>query len=1096
MLSDRTCECSALSLRAGYVAFNSKPAHKLSKLRPVPRGGPTLRSRLYIGSRSGLLPRHDVIARLLFSRHGWTFSGLLSTSGRSCAWAVAGLLGALTTTLAQTPDAILAFKTRDYRQTSATQLQERRIAFDFYASFPTPVSSATRVQLIDPGDVPVALRANSDGEHEYFQSFSSESALDARFPDGRYVLSVTGGSAASATSFDFAAGPALPPVRIVNFATLQALPNTSAVIQWESIAGAQADDFLSLEIYRPDQSLVYESTSLRGFDVFVSVGNLPRGVPLTGVLTYARLAVTRTNGGATGVAVGRGFRVQFPLLSPLPVPLISEQPQSQRVLPGARVFLSVSATNAISYQWKKDGVAIPGATAGNHDFEVAGVADAGRYTVDVTNSFGTVPSMPAEIVVTSALRMSPFAGTPRTAGSRDGRGEGAQFFSPWGVAVDAGGNLFAADTNNQTIRRITPEGVVTTLAGLSGQSGTTNGTGTAARFSGPSGIVIDPAGNLFVSELSSHRIRKITPAGVVTTLAGSGGPGSADGPGASAGFNSPRGLALDAAGNLYVADWNNDCIRKISADGFVSTLAGRAGAPGAVDGPGTDARFDRPAAVAVDPAGNVYVGGMRSAGIRRISPAGIVTTIAGIAGSFDSSRDGVGLDAHFSSVWALAFDPVGALYIVDSTKLRRMTFPDLTVTSVSGSVGFGYAEGIGAQIQFSGANGLAVDAAGTVYLADNGNHAIRKAVLVPGSDEQPLLINATPQAHTIAPGDSALLAVPTSGTETYRIWQRNGATLPGETGATLHLHTVRPEDAGTYRVVVGNANGVTASAPITVTVSGATAERGRLVNLAIRSFVAAGSDPLIVGMTISAGSATATRPVLLRGIGPSLLGFGVANAASDPSMTLFVGSRAMATNDDWGGGSALRESFAAVGAFPLAADSRDAATVDVMAVGNYTLQLHAQGAAAGVVLAEVYDLGPGTGVGGAPRLTNVSTRTRVGTGGDILIAGFVLGGTTSKTVLVRATGPSLAAFGVGDLLTDPLLEVRVAGGSMVASNDNWGGAPELSAAMNSVGAFRLSASTSRDAAVVLTLPPGGYTAQVSGVGAATGVVLLEIYELP
>ena len=177
-------------------------------------------------------------------------------------------------------------------------------------------------------------------------------------------------------------------------------------------------------------------------------------------------------------------------------------------------------------------------------------------------------------------------------GSDDGTGSAARFNFPEGVAVDSAGNVYVADTINSTIRYITPSGVVTTLAGLATGFGSADGTGSAARFHFPESVAMDSTRNAYVADSSNYTIRKITPSGVVSTLAGlAGSPGSADGTGSAARFFYPGGVAVDSAGNVYVADTENDTIRKITPSGVVSTLAGLAGSPGSADGTGSAARF-------------------------------------------------------------------------------------------------------------------------------------------------------------------------------------------------------------------------------------------------------------------------------------------------------------------------------------------------------------------------------------------------------------------------------------------------------------------------------------------------------------------------
>jgi len=299
---------------------------------------------------------------------------------------------------------------------------------------------------------------------------------------------------------------------------------------------------------------------------------------------------------------------------------------------------------------------------------------------------------------------------------------------PEGVAVDGDGNLYVTDTDNHTIRKITPAGVVTTLAGTAESSGSADGTGADARFSYPVGVAVDGDGNLYVTDRQNHTIRKITPAGVVTTLAGTAeSSGSADGTGADARFYYPYGVAVDGDGNLYVTDTDNHTIRKITPAGVVTTLAGTAGSSGSADGTGADARFSGPVGVAVDGDGNLYVTDNDNNAIRKITPAGVVTTLAGTAGSYGSA-DGTGADARFSGPVGVAVDGDGNLYVTDTDNhtIRKIT-PAGVVTTLAGTAGsYGSADGRGPLARFSGPVGVAVDGDGNLYVTDRQNHTIRK----------------------------------------------------------------------------------------------------------------------------------------------------------------------------------------------------------------------------------------------------------------------------------------------------------------------------------------------------------------------------------
>lgn len=257
------------------------------------------------------------------------------------------------------------------------------------------------------------------------------------------------------------------------------------------------------------------------------------------------------------------------------------------------------------------------------------------------------------------------AGLPDNDGTADGLGNSARFAYPAGMAIDGNGNLFIADTSNQTIRRMTPAGLVSTIAGFPHDDGKVDGSGTQARFNNPWGLAFDGSGNLFIADSGNHIIRMMTPGGTVSTYAGSGSAGSSDGSAQSARFNTPRGLAVDASGNLYVTDSVNHNIRKISKTGTVTTLAGSAGISGAEDGSGSNAHFNQPFGLAVDAAGNVYVADTGNHTIRKVTPSGVVTTILGRFGN-TANVDGTASAAGMYYPQDLAFDGQGHLIIADT----------------------------------------------------------------------------------------------------------------------------------------------------------------------------------------------------------------------------------------------------------------------------------------------------------------------------------------------------------------------------------------------------------------------------------------------
>lgn len=334
--------------------------------------------------------------------------------------------------------------------------------------------------------------------------------------------------------------------------------------------------------------------------------------------------------------------------------------------------------------------------------------------------------------ITPAAVVSTFAGSAGASGSQDGIGAEARFSSPNGIAVDSSGNIYVADTANSTIRKITLAGVVSTLAGTAGPLGagvgSTDGTGAAARFSRPNAVAVDVAGNVYVADTGNHTVRKITPAGVVTTLSGMGNVyGGSDGVGSLARFAAPEGIAVDGAGNVYVADTLNQAIRKITPSAVVTTIAGSVGSAGSADGIGIAATFSNPTGVVSDGGGNLYVADSSNQTIRKITSSGVVSTVAGVVDAMGGT-DGAGAIARFGYPTGLSLDGAGNLYVADlfGATIRRISPAGIVSTLAGTAQVSGYADGAGAAAGFHSPEGTAVDASGNIYLADTENHTIRK----------------------------------------------------------------------------------------------------------------------------------------------------------------------------------------------------------------------------------------------------------------------------------------------------------------------------------------------------------------------------------
>lgn len=318
-------------------------------------------------------------------------------------------------------------------------------------------------------------------------------------------------------------------------------------------------------------------------------------------------------------------------------------------------------------------------------------------------------------LASNAQTVSLYAGSGY--GYLDGSALYAKFSYPYGMVMDSSGNMYIGDSNNHRIRKITPAGVVSTFAGSS--VGLLDGTGTAAGFNFPTGLAIDSAGNIYVCDENNCRIRKITPAGVVTHIAGVNN-GFVDGPGISAKFSYPRGIAVDATGNLYVTDTYNHKIRKIDTSGNVTTFAGSI--QGAADGTGTAAQFDLPEGIVIDSSGNLYITDA-TCKIRKVTPAGVVTTITG---STPGYNDGNISTAQFNRPSAMALDSSGNIYVTDSMnhKIRKIA-TDGTVSTVAGSTQ-GYQNGAANTAKFNFPSSIFL-ASNSLYVGEiAGNFTIRK----------------------------------------------------------------------------------------------------------------------------------------------------------------------------------------------------------------------------------------------------------------------------------------------------------------------------------------------------------------------------------
>jgi hypothetical protein len=378
--------------------------------------------------------------------------------------------------------------------------------------------------------------------------------------------------------------------------------------------------------------------------------------------------------------------------------------------------------------------------------------------------------------------------------------------------------------------------------------------------------------------------------------------------------------------------------------------------------------------------------------------------------------------------------------------------------------------------------------------------SLAATLVVNGANAPAFTAQPTPQI--LASGSTIVFTATATNAPSYQ-WQRDGIALADATNRMLVIANAGPADAGTYAVIATNPSGLVVSDNALLTVVNvAAAELGRLINLSILTNVTASEPVFTVGTVLGGTGTSGSKALLVRAAGPSLTQFAVTGFLSDPTMTLVNTSTnpgtTVALNNDWGGTAALSAAFAQVGAFAyVGPTSKDAALFQpILAPANYTVQVSGVGGATGTVIAELYDATP-AGAHGAttPRLINVSVLKQIPSG-STLTAGFYVGGSTSKSVLIRAIGPGLTQFGVGDSMPDPQVALFNASSSRISENDNWGGDPQLTAAGTAVAAFAVGDPTSKDAMLLVTLAPGAYTVQVTGVNNTGGRAIVEVYELP
>ena len=737
------------------------------------------------------------------------------------------------------------------------------------------------------------------------------------------------------------------------------------------------------------------------------------------------------------------------LVSEASPPVITRHPASTSVAAGQAVSLmiEVSGSPVLTYQWRRDGVALAGATTATLSLGAVSAASAGSYDVVVANSAGNVTSRPAVVAVTAAAVAPAITAQPVSQTVRPGAT--ATF-----VVAATGSAPLAYEWRRDGVP--VPGATEATLL-LPAVYATSAG-GFSVVVSNSAGSVTSSSATLTVSSAAAAPVITIQP---VSQAVAAGGSAT---------------LSVVATGTAPLAyQWRKDgaAIAGATRETFalLSFAASAAGSYTVVVSNSAGSVTSSPAVVSL----------AASTGL----DGAVFGTFAGDAGSF-----ALWVRADRTAVFLGFLRSGGRALLNRAAEIGadgRFQFP-LEAAPAGGAV-----TGVSGVLSIDGSiTGTLAGAGIAISAPPRSASAVTSAIAGYYAAGEP---NGSSVAHTIvgAGAESYVLVVTNSGAEAGRGNAGADGAITVTTGTSTVAGSVQRENA---TVVLSSQRLSGAPASFVGANDERRTVREKLLNISTRSdTTGAEGNALIAGFVIGG---TTPKRVLVRAIGPSLAPFGVSGALPAARLELFRGQTSLAVSNDWGsasGASAVAAAAARLGAFALDAASRDAAVLVELSPGAYTAVMTGQGSAGGVGLVEVYDADE-TALA-AQRIGNLASRGLAGSGDRTLTVGFVVGGTVPKRVLVRGVGPALAMFGVTGALGDPRLEI-FREGSVIGRNENWedgaaGGS--IIAASASVGAFALAAG-SRDAAIILNLFPGAYTAQVSGATDQAGTALVEVYEVP
>lgn len=755
-------------------------------------------------------------------------------------------------------------------------------------------------------------------------------------------------------------------------------------------------------------------------------------------------------------------------------PVITTQPTSQTApLGGSVTFTAVATGNpAPTYFWSLDGNIISGSSSGSLTISGIQLNDQGIYTCSAENSINFISNYAltnSVVLGISSPGVSPTIVTqPRDATVAAGN-----------PAIFAVISASAGPVQYQWFKGVVP---------ISGQ------VGTMLTFASPQP---SDSGNYSVTITSPYG--SVTSRQAVLTVVGGAPPPTFS--------TEPMDESVSADGNAtFTSQATNNATYQWYFAG--QPIPGATGADLTIyNAQADDAGFY--SVTATNPAGSnasftveLFVGGPPAPPSPTNPSPTAPTQAPTITTQPQDQTVAVGLVATF---WAGASDsgPTTYQWYFDGAPIAGATSPILTIPDAQSADGGSYTVSVSNVVGSASSNSatLTVNSAGTgvpLTLAQQpasqtiatGGTVVFTAIANGASSAEPMI-----QPKEVAKASArTALGVQDSNNPSYQ-WFFEGDPVPGETSSTLVINDSTSADDGAYNCLVTTSSDSVLSAPAMLTVLD-TADPGRLINISCRAMVGTGANVLIAGFVTGGDGTSGTESLLIRGSGPALIPLGVSDTLEDPLLQFSNSSGLIATNNSWAGNSDIAASAAMLGAFAWnSSSSKDSALLQTVASGPYTAEISGAADDTGVALAEVYDATPkGSYRLSSPRLINISARVQVGTSGNILIAGFVVGGSTSMTVLIRASGPALIPFNVAGTLSDPTLGLY-SGSTQIGTNTGWGGDTQIAAISAAVGAFPWLNASSKDSALLVTLAPGAYTAQVSGTSGDTGVALVEVYEV-